>query len=187
MKIIEEKIVFNNKLILQEGMLSDDKDQLFSRFCVKREDASAVLIVNTDSNKVVLTKQFRYAIASKVKKEILEIVAGKVDDGEEPLMTAIRETEEETGYKIKPGQIQFLLSCFASPGYSTERFHLYYATVENADKISRGGGLESENEYIEVVEMDMAEFKNLVKEKKIEDAKTYIASLYFELMYSDKT
>jgi nudix-type nucleoside diphosphatase (YffH/AdpP family) len=177
LKILKEKVVFNNKLIIQEGQISDDNNNTFARLYIKRQDASAVLILNTDLNKVILTKQFRYAIASKTEEPILEIVAGKIDEGEEPLTAAIREAEEETGYRIKPGNIQLLLSCFASPGYSSERFFIYYATVTSGDRVSKGGGLESENENIEVIEMDINEFKKQIKDRSIEDAKTYIAGL----------
>jgi ADP-ribose pyrophosphatase len=181
-KIIEEKKVFNNKLIIEEGTLNDDKNKTFTKLRLNREDAAAVLLINIESNKVVLTKQFRYAIYSKTSGHILEIVAGKVDNGEEPLETAIRETEEETGYNIKPENITLLVNCFASPGYSSERFFIYYATVTNSDKVSKAGGLETENENIEIVELTLNEFKNQIKEGRIEDAKTYIAGLMYNLI-----
>ncbi|MES2592650.1 MAG: NUDIX hydrolase [Bacteroidota bacterium] len=177
-KVLKEKTVFDSKLKILEGEIGDGIEPTFSRLCLKREDASVVLILNTDSNKVVLTKQFRYPITAKVQDEILEIVAGKVDEGEEPLTTAIRETEEETGYIIRPGQIKFLFSCFASPGYSSERFFVYYATVTNQDKKAKGGGLEIENEHIEVVEIDVNEFNTSIRNGDIKDAKTYLAGLY---------
>lgn len=179
-KIIKEKKVFEDKLIIEEATLSDDSNKTFTKLRLKREDASAVLLVNTESGKVILTKQFRYAISSKTSKQIVEIVAGKIDKGEEPLETAIRETEEEVGYKIKPENIKLLGKCFASPGYSSECFFIYYAHVTNADKVSKGGGLESEKEYIEIVELTIDEFKNQIKEGRIEDAKTYIAGLLYD-------
>lgn len=179
-KIIKEEKVFEDKLIIEEATLTDDTNKAFTKLRVNREDASAVLLINTESGKVILTKQFRYAVSSKTSTHILEIVAGKIDKGEEPLETAIRETEEEVGYKIKPENIKLLVKCFASPGYSSECFYIYYAHVTNADKISKGGGLESEKEYIEIVELTVNEFKNQIKEGRIEDAKTYIAGLLYD-------
>ncbi len=176
-KILKEKTVFNDKLIVQKGKI-EYKDKKFSRLKLKREDAVAVLIFNTDSQKVILTKQFRYAIASKTKQQILEIVAGKIDKGEKPLQTAIREVQEETGYKIKANKIKFLVSCFSSPGYTSEKFFVYYATVTNKDIVSDKHGLESENEYIQLVEMSITQFAKQIKIGKIKDAKTYIAGLY---------
>ena len=177
-RIEKEKTVFNDHIVIQQSVITDNKGQEFSRLYIKREDAAVVLIVNVETNKVVLTRQFRCAISSKTQEQILEIVAGKVDNNEDPLTTAIRETEEETGYRIQPGNIIPVLSCFTSPGYSSERFFLYYATVSAADKVSGGGGLKSENEYIKVVEMDIEEFREQVSNRKIQDAKTYIAGLY---------
>jgi ADP-ribose pyrophosphatase len=180
-KVLKEKTVFEDKFIIKKAKISY-KDKKFSRLKVNREDAVAVLIYNTDSKKIVLTKQFRYAIASKTKQHILEIVAGKIDKGEKPLKTVIREVQEETGYKVKADRIKFLLSCFSSPGYTSEQFHIYYATVTNTDKVSDVHGLESENEYISLIEMTLPEFAKQIKNGKIKDAKTYIAGLY---LYSD--
>lgn len=180
-KILQEKIVFNDKLIIEKGEISDQNNNKFSRYRLKRPDSAAVLILNTETDKIILTRQFRYPISSKTKEQILEIVAGRIDEGEEPLQTTIRETEEEVGYRINPENIKLLVSCFATPGYSSERFYIYYATVTNADKVSEGGGLKSENEYISVVELSLKEFKSLIKTGNIKDAKTYIAGLYIAL------
>jgi nudix-type nucleoside diphosphatase (YffH/AdpP family) len=175
-KIINEKIVFDDKLIIEKGEISDGENT-FEKCRVNRPDASAVLVFNTENQEIILTRQFRYAIASKSKDPIYEIVAGKIDHDETPLDAAIRETEEEIGYKISPGNIKLLVSCFVSPGYTSERFYIYYATVINADKVSKGGGLENENEAIEVIEMDRTDFYALIKNGMIEDSKTYLAAL----------
>lgn len=180
LKIKKEKTVFKDHITIQEAWIADEKEKEFSRLYIKREDAAVVLVVNTETNKVILTRQFRCAVDSKIKERILEIVAGKVDGDEEPINTAVRETEEEVGYRIKPENIKFILSCFTSPGYSSERFFFYYATVTNADKVTKGGGLKEENEYIEIIEMDVQEFKQLVNERKIQDAKTYLAGMYLD-------
>lgn len=185
-KIIKEQKILEDKLIVEEATFSDNTNNTYTKLRLNREDASAVLLVNTESGKVILTKQFRYAISSKTSERILEIVAGKIDEGEEPLETAIRETEEEVGYKIKPENIKLLVKCFASPGYSSECFFIYYAHVTNTDKVGKGGGLESEKEYIEIVELTVDEFKNQIKEGLIEDAKTYIAGLLYDTVLNNK-
>lgn len=175
-KILNEKIVFNEKLIIEKGELIDG-EKSFSRYRINRPDASAVLILNKETNKIILTRQFRYAIASKIEEPIYEIVAGKIDKNENPSDAAIRETEEETGYRISMENLTFLIFCFVSPGYTSEKFHLYYAAVTNADKVSEGGGIKSENENIEVIEMDLNDFYNQIDSGKIKDAKTYLAAL----------
>ena len=176
--ILHEKIVFNNSFIIEEAKIKDKQDKEYTRLRIKRQDASAVLLFNTVTNKIILTRQFRYPIADKVNEYLLEILAGKVDAGESPLNAAIREAEEETGYCIKPENIRFLLSCFASPGYSSEQFHLYFATVTPADLQSKGGGLDSENESIQLIAVDLEEFKRMIREGRLQDAKTILAGLY---------
>jgi len=180
MKIEKEKTVFDEQLVVQKGEIRDDGKTL-TKFRLNREDAAVIFLLNTDSDTVVLTKQFRYPIASKSEERILELAAGKIDKGEEPMQAALREAREETGYAIKKENIKILFSCFASPGYSSERFFIYYATVTNKDKVSEGGGLKKENERIEVVEIDRNKFMASVKDGSIKDAKTYLASMYLEL------
>ncbi len=176
--VSDSHLVFKQQLAIEEATISDN-DAGFQKQRVRREDAAAVLLLNTDTNKIILTRQFRYPIHDKTEAPILEIIAGKLDGDEEPLKAAIRETKEETGYQIKDGNIQFLMSCFSTPGYSSECFYIYYATVTDADKVGEGGGLKEENESIGCVEMDASEFIRLVKEARLHDAKTYVAGLYF--------
>jgi nudix-type nucleoside diphosphatase (YffH/AdpP family) len=186
-EIENEQIVYNKKLVIEEAQLIGENNKKFSRLRLIREDAAAVLVINTDSNKVILTKQFRYPVAAKASEEILEIVAGKLDEGEEPMAAALRETEEEIGYRIKPKNIKLLVSCFASPGYSSERFFIYTATVTDEDKVSKGGGLAAENEQIEIIELDVDKFKTLIRDGALHDAKTYIAGLHLMLQEEDAT
>lgn len=176
--VSDSHLVFNEKLRVEEATISSG-GQHFQKQRITREDAAAVLLLNTDTNKIILTRQFRYPIHDKTEAPILEIIAGKLDKNEEPLQAALRETREETGYRIRNEHIQFLLSCFSTPGYSSECFYIYYATVTDADKLGEGGGLKEEHESIECVELDAPEFIRLAKEAKLRDAKTYIAGLYF--------
>ena len=183
--IKEEKCIYDNHFVIDEAVIAHTDNHgntaTFKRMKLQRQDAAVVFVYNTESRKVILTRQFRYAIAAKTKAPILEIVAGKVDGEEEPVQTAFREVEEEVGYRVKKENMQFICSFFASPGYSSEKFHFYHATVKNEDKGSRGGGLKQENEYIEIVEMDYNAFIQLVDENQIEDAKTLIAALHIKL------
>lgn len=174
-KILHEKIVYQDLLTLEKGQLQDDVGNTFSRERVKRQDASCVLVLNTDSNKIILTKQFRYGAAPKVSEQLLEVVAGKVDEGEDHFRTAVRETEEEIGYRVKNENMKYLVTCFSTPAYSSERYHIYFALVTNSDKKSKGGGLENENESIELVELELAVFKDKILTGQFIDAKTYLA------------
>ncbi len=180
--VTENKILFDKGLIIEEGKIKSSVHQkTFTRQRIKRDDASAVLMLNTDTNNIILTRQFRYATESKISGQLFEIVAGKVDYNEQPLETAIREAKEETGYNISPNNIQLLLSCFSSPGYSSERFFIYFATVKNSDKAGSGGGNAEENEFIEVIDMSIDEFRMHIKNRTINDSKTYLSGLYMDL------
>ena len=177
--ILKEKKVFDKELIVEEAQISDGNEKPYTKLRLTREDAVAVLLFNTDSEKFILTRQFRYAISSRIKENILEIVAGKIDRGEEPIETAIREVKEETGYKITKNRTRLLVSCFSSPGYSSECFYIYFATITNNDKTSAGGGLKDQNEEIEIVEINFNDFRSMIKKCEIQDAKTYLAGLLY--------
>ncbi|HMV09578.1 MAG TPA: NUDIX hydrolase [Cyclobacteriaceae bacterium] len=174
-KILHEETIFQDILTLEKGKIQDEAGNTFSRVRIKRQDASCVLVLNTDSNKIILTRQFRYGAAPKTEDYLLEVVAGKVDEGEEPFTTAIRETEEEIGYRVSKNNMKYLVTCFSSPAYTSERYHIYFAMVNNSDRKSKGGGLENENESIELVEMDPKVFKDKIMAGEFADAKTYVA------------
>ena len=183
--IKKEKKVFDKALLIEEGLIAASgetgkKAKSFKRLRVNRQDAVVVFIHNTDTDKVVLTRQFRYAIASRVEKPILELVAGKIAPGEDLISTVIRECLEECGYAINPDKLRTLFSVFASPGYSSERFHFFHATVKEGDKRTAGGGLEEENEFIEVVEMPYDSFMAMADDNQLEDAKTLLVACYLK-------
>ena len=178
MEINHEEIVYSNKrFVIEEAQITHGQTT-YDKARLNRSDAAAVLLVNTETNKVILTRQFRYPVAAKTSKNILEIVAGVIDEGEDPQAAAIREAKEETGYLIREGNIEPLLTCFAAPGYSSERLHVFFATVVNSDKVTKGGGLESENEYIQIEEIELLTFNTMIRKGEIEDAKTNLAGLY---------
>ena len=183
-QVHSEKIIFDKVLQLKEAQLTyvDKQNAVnFSRIKINRQDAAAVLVFDVVHEEFILTRQFRYAVYGRVEGELLEIVAGKVDPDEDHRKTAIRETREEIGFEIREENLMYIHSFFASPGYTSEKYHLYYAEVNSSDQISKGGGLESENEFIEIVRVPRIEFLQLLKDGKIEDAKTYVSGLWFSL------
>ncbi|MBA3899686.1 MAG: NUDIX hydrolase [Bacteroidetes bacterium] len=182
-KVKEKREIFKSFLEIEEGIIEhvgpDGKKHTYSRERLVRDNASCVLIHHIEKGVFVLTKQFRFAISDFVKEPIMEIMAGKFSEGEEPLEAAIRESEEECGYSIKKENIEPIASYYASPGYTTEKYFLYYATVSSEDKVSEGGGLENENEYIEVIELPEKELIKMAKENTLEDSKTLVSALWF--------
>ena len=129
-----------------------------------------VLIYNTKNEHIVLVKQFRIG----PEKELLEIVAGKIEGKDQDLIkTAHREVLEETGFKID--RLQHLYEFYTTPGPVTETMNLYYAEV--SEQIEPGGGLECENEEIEILNLTKQEFLAY----SFNDAKTIMAQQWMKL------
>ncbi len=152
-----------------------------TRYGLQRPEAVAVLLENTSKNTVIMVEQFRYATVNLTDRDgwMLEIVAGMIDNGETPEQSAKRETLEEVGYKIT--HLDHLYSYFASIGISDERVHIYHAEVKEEDKISEGGGLKTENEDLAIREIPFLELFDLIKNGKIVDSKTIIASQWLAI------
>jgi GDP-mannose pyrophosphatase NudK len=179
-KVLSESRAFDSYFKVDKALVSHNKGdgttETYPRYKLTRPDAVAVLIVNEDTEKVTLVKQFRYPIADKEPNGVLEIVAGKMDEGETPEQTAIREVMEEVGYEINLESLSLPTIAYASPGYSSEKIYTYIATVNNKMKVASGGGLESEHESIEIIEIEVQKFMEMVRDGEIIDSKTLIAA-----------
>ncbi len=152
------------------------------RLNVERGDGAAILVVNRLKGTVVLTRQFRYANWKRGDGgSILEVPAGTVAHGDSPEEVARTELLQEVGYDV--AELRLMLTFYASPGTSTERVFLYLAEVTDAHKVSDGGGLDSEHEYIEVVEMPIDEALERLDRGLVTDGKTIIALQWFREKY----
>jgi ADP-ribose pyrophosphatase len=130
------------------------------------EHRGAVAIVAMVGKSVLLERQYRHA-AGKV---MWEIPAGTLEDGENPVATAARELEEETGFR--PGKLEELAHFYVAVGYSTEVINLYIAT-----DLEKRTSHQEEDESIETVIMPLEEALKMVSSNEIEDAKTIIGLL----------
>jgi ADP-ribose pyrophosphatase len=155
-----------------------------TRLVFERGDAVAVLLINLDTKSAVLVKQFKLPAligrrrddASTTDGWIVETVAGMIDSGETPEAAVIRETMEETGYRIRhPRLIARFLS---SPGGTSERIFLYFAEVQKSNKLGKGGGLDDEN--IELVSMSLEELFDRLANGSIDDPKLIIAAYWLQ-------
>ena len=161
-KVVESNILFNGKVF----DLRVDKIEYESGNPGIREVAihpgGAVVVPLLDDGKVIMVKQFRYPL----HQTILELPAGKLNKDEDPLVCAVRELEEETGYKT--GSIQKLGAICTTPGFCTEILHIYLAK----DLIS-GNHNREEGEYgMEILELTIEEVEEKIKSNEIMDAKT---------------
>jgi len=160
-KVIYSETVFQGRIMdvrRDKVLLPDGKTTTME--VVKLSDATAVVAITAD-RKVLLINQFRYAAGGM----LLEIPAGKMESDESPINCAGRELEEETGYR--PGTLRRLASFYTSPGFCTEKIHLFLA----ADLTRYQQNLD-QDEFIEVVEMPLDEALARVDRGEIKDAKT---------------
>ena len=143
-------------------------------------NGACILLYNTTKNTVVLIKQFRMPsyVNGNETGMMVEVCAGLLD-GDDPETCIIKETEEETGYKIK--NVQKVFESYMSPGAVTEIIHFFVAEYDDQMKVSEGGGLEIEHEDIEVLEYDFDEVKQMLKNGKINDAKTIMLIQYAQI------
>ncbi len=116
--------------------------------------------------KILLVRQFRYPY----KEEILELPAGKLNPGESPEQTAIRELEEEGG--IKAGHVEKMFDVYPSPGYTEEIIRIYKALDIQKTNVHL-----DEDEFLESVWIEKDKLKEMIKKGEIKDAKTIIALL----------
>uniref|UniRef100_A0A832DFM2 GDP-mannose pyrophosphatase n=1 Tax=Ignavibacterium album TaxID=591197 RepID=A0A832DFM2_9BACT len=130
----------------------------------------AVVIPIKDDGKIILVKQFRYPL----QKTLIELPAGKLDKNEDPLNCAVRELEEETGYKAK--EFIKLGAIYTAPGYCTEILHIYKAVGLIAGNHNREEG----EQGMELLEFSTEEIKQMILSGKINDAKT-IAGIFYLL------
>lgn len=132
---------------------------------VGTSDATAVVAVTAD-RKVLLIEQLRYATGGM----LLEIPAGKMEPGENAEDCARRELEEETGYR--PGTMRWLASFYTSPGFCTEKIHLFLA-----GDLTRYQQKLDQDECIEVIGIPLDEALARVEKGEIIDAKTIVGLL----------
>lgn len=109
---------------------------------------------------------------------LLEACAGLLDN-EDPEMCVIRESEEETGYKLK--KVHKIFEAYMSPGGLTELLHFFIAEYRDSMRVSKGGGLKEEQEHIEVLKINYHDAMSMVKNGEIKDAKTILLLQYLSL------
>lgn len=152
-----------------------------SRESYNRGNGTAIFLYNKHKGTVILTKQFRMPAYQNNKNDAMaiEVCAGAIDKNESPESTILRETVEEVGYKLE--SVKLVLEAYTSPGALTEKMYLFVGEYDDSMKVNSGGGVESENEEIEVLELPFGEVLKMVDSGEIQDAKTIILIQYAQI------
>ncbi|HMO80459.1 MAG TPA: NUDIX hydrolase [Pyrinomonadaceae bacterium] len=149
-----------------------DGDVEYSREIVVHR-GSAVIVPVFDDGTVALVRQYRHAAG----KYLLELAAGTLEDGEDPETGAVRELEEEIG--VVAGKIEKLTEFYVSPGFLTEKMHVFLAT----DLTETSQDLEPD-EILAVERHSFSALRDMIRKGEIEDAKTIVGLMLAEIKLS---
>ena len=183
-QVLKTEILSDNwytlKKITYNFLKKDGQWQTQSREAYDRGNGATILLYNSPQRTVVLTKQFRLPsfINGNPDGMLIEACAGLLDK-DNPEDCIRRETEEETGYKIT--EVRKIFEAYMSPGSVTEILHFFVAEYSKDMKITDGGGMEHEQEDIEVLELPIDQALQMIESGEIKDAKTIMLLQYARL------
>jgi ADP-ribose pyrophosphatase len=164
---LSTKLVYNGRLLkVRSDTVRLPDGSTTAREWVEHPGAVAVLAV-TDAGELVMERQFRYSLG----RDMIEVPAGKIDPGEDPLATARRELHEETGYTA--AEWTHVATIHLAIGYSNEHIEIYLAKGLTQDKARL-----DDEEFLEVFTLPLARALGWVREGKITDSKT-VSSLFW--------
>lgn len=165
-KLKSQQLVFaGNHIQVRVDQVVDPDGKIFNKEIVVHPGAVCV-VAFLDSGDLVLVRQYRHAAG----KELLEICAGGLAPGEDPLSCARRELEEETGYLA--GKLVERARFWTTPGFTTEFMYLYEAT-----ELVKTQTNFDEDESIEVEIVSRSEAVRMIDDGRIQDAKSILGLL----------
>lgn len=166
MKVVKKREVYKSKIFTVVEEIAHDSGGFKIERAIVRHGGSAVMLAVDDRKRVLLVKQFRLP----AEKDLWEIPAGRLDPGENPLQTAKRELTEETGYSAR--KWKKLAAYWPSPGFLSEKMHLFLAT-----DLTPGKASPMDDERIEIQWFKKKELVKMIRDGEIEDGKTILAFL----------
>lgn len=172
MQLTEKKIkshqIYKGKIInVRKDLVSLPDGNQSTREIVEHPGAVGIIALDNDDH-ILLVRQYRHP----VERVILEIPAGKLDPGEEPLRCAKRELAEEV--KAKAHKWLHLLTFFTTPGFSNEIMHLFLATdLTTYEEYS------DPDEFLELYKLPAKDIIPAIKKGQIQDAKSIVGLLFF--------
>lgn len=183
-RILNTEILSDNwytlKKVSYEYKRKNGEWQKQSREAYDRGNGATILLYNKETNTVILTRQFRLPtfINGNESGLMIESCAGLLDK-DNPEDCIKRETEEETGYRVK--EVKKVYEIYMSPGSVTEILYFFTGEYSKEMKTKDGGGIEHEQEEIEVLEIPFSRALEMIESGEIKDAKTIILLQYAQL------
>lgn len=178
--ILESKILSDDWYTLKKFTLRQrDRNgrwTIQNREVYDRGNGATILLYSAKTKAVILTRQFRLPtfVNGNESGMLIETCAGLLDD-DDPKSAILRETEEETGFKIS--HVTKLFEAYMSPGSVTEILHFYIGEYCSSMKVSAGGGI-AEEEEIDVLEIAFNTAYSMISSGQIKDAKTIMLLQY---------
>lgn len=165
---LSSKLIFQGRAVrLRIDTVRTADGRRSTREIVEHADCIGVVAVD-DGDNVLMVKQYRRAAG----KELLEIPAGGIDDGEDAIAAVVRELQEETGFR--PQKVERLSGFYLSPGFCSEYLHLYLATGLTPSPLHA-----EDTAGIELIRVPVAQIPDLLASGKIEDAKSFAGLLCY--------
>ena len=183
-KILDTKILSDNWYLLKkitfEKTKSDNRPITQHREVYDRGNGATILLYNKERQTIVLTRQFRLPtyVNGNTTGLLIESCAGLLDR-DNPEECIKRETEEETGYKLDA--VKKVFEAYMSPGSVTEILYFFIAEYTPEMKVGEGGGLDHENEDIEVLELPFTRALEMMNNGEIKDGKTMLLLQYAQI------
>jgi len=183
-RITEEKLLSDNWYLLKkytfEYMGNNGQWSTQIREAYDRGNGVVILLYNPARRTVILTRQFRLPVYVNDHPDgmLIEAPAGLLDEND-PAAGIIRETEEETGYRIH--SVRKVMEIYMSPGSDTEKIYFFVAEYNSHYRVSEGGGIAEETEDIEVLELPFNSALQMIESGEIADGKTIILLQYAAL------
>ncbi len=184
-KIIEDELLSDNwnklRSITYRYQDRTQEWQTHQREVYDRDNGAVILLYTTESNKILLTRQFRlptFLNGNRLDGTLIEACAGLLE-GDSPEDCIRKEAEEECGIQIE--RVQRLFEAYMSPGAVTELLYFFAGEYRATMKVGEGGGLAEEQEEIEVLELDFDEAYAMIASGEIRDGKTIMLLQYAKI------
>jgi nudix hydrolase, YffH family len=173
-RIIDSETLSDNWYILKKFTFDkqrrDGEWQRQSREVYDRGNGATILLYNRDKKTIILTRQFRFPVfINGHEGDLIEAAAGLLDNMD-PESRIKAEAEEETGFRVS--RVEKIFEAYMSPGSVTEKLYFYLAEYHPRDQTGKGGGIKSEGEDIDVLEVTLDEALRGIETGQIVDGKT---------------